>query len=279
MKKALLIIAFILIVATGYIYKFQPQVWQAILNESNSALQDTINNSDLLPPPLRSALDQANAHLTVAGTIERTNQQREIAGLLPLNENPKLDQAAELKLKDMFDDQYFEHISPSGDGPSDLANEVGYKYIMVGENLALGNFKDDQTLVQAWMDSPGHRANILNDRYQEIGVAVGKGLFEGKETWLAVQEFGTPLSACPQPSASLKAQINTNQARISSLQADLAAKKADLEKNNYSRQEYNRKVEAYNSEVAEVNSLISQTKALVNQYNSQVQEFNKCLEG
>lgn len=279
MRKALLIIGLIVLAGIGYLYKFQPAVFDALLNEGRTAVSDTINNSDLLPPPLRSALDEANAHLTVAGTINFTNQQREANGLLPLNENPKLDQAAQIKLKDMFDKQYFEHISPAGVGPSDLANGVGYKYIMVGENLALGNFKNDQVLVQAWMDSPGHRANILNTRYQEIGVAVGRGMFEGRQTWLAVQEFGTPLSACPQPSASLKAQISNNQQRINSLQVDLAAKKADLENGHYSRDEYNRKVEAYNSEVAEVNSLISQTKGLVSDYNAQIQKFNKCLEG
>ncbi len=280
MKKELLIIGVIVLAGIGYIYKFQPAVFDALVNESRVAITDTINhNSELLPPPLRTALDEANAHLTVEGTINATNEQREAQGLLPLNENPKLDQAAALKLEDMFDHQYFEHISPNGDGPSDLADAAGYKYILVGENLALGNFKDDQTLVEAWMNSPGHRANILNIRYQEIGVAVGKGTFEGKQVWLAVQEFGTPLSACPQPTAGLKAQIDSNQQRINVLQADLAAKKADLEKNKYPREEYNRKVEAYNSEVQEVNSLISQTKVLVNQYNAQIQEFNKCLEG
>jgi len=119
----------------------------------------------------------------------------------------------DLQLDDIFEKQYFAHISPEGLGPSDLAEKSGYEYIMIAENLALGNFKDDNTLVNAWMDSPGHRANILNNRYTEIGVAVGKGFFSesnennkeeiATEVWIAVQEFGLPLSSCPKPEESL----------------------------------------------------------------------------
>src|SRR6185369_15716694 len=119
------------------------------------------------------------------------------SGLPALKENALLDKAAKKKLDDMFAQQYFEHINPQGKGPSDLAKSVGYDYIAIGENLALGNFKNDAELVQAWMDSPGHRANILNKQYTEIGVAVGQGTYEGKKTWLAVQEFGRPTSSCP----------------------------------------------------------------------------------
>lgn len=276
MKKFLVVIALVVAAGAAYLYKFEPATWQRLLGEVSHRLE----SSDLLPPPLRSAIDQANAHLTVEGTIEFTNQQRAANGNLPpLIVNPKLTQAAQKKLDDMFANQYFEHISPSGVGPSDLAKQVGYKYVMVGENLALGNFKDDETLVQAWMDSPGHRANILNTRYLEIGVAVGKGQFEGREVWLAVQEFGTPLSVCPQPSTSLKSEIDANQKEIDRLQQDLAQKKAELQNNNYDRQTYNQKVDAYNAEANEFNDLVRRTKSLVESYNQEISDFNKCLAG
>ena len=57
------------------------------------------------------------------------------------------------------------------------------------------------------MASPGHRANILNSRFIDIGVAVKEGEYQGKETWLAVQEFGEPLSDCPSPSTDLRFQL------------------------------------------------------------------------
>jgi cysteine-rich secretory family protein len=280
MKRSTVIILAVLVLAAGYIYRFQPDLLNSWETRVSGALSGEIQSSALLPPPLRGALDEANAHLTREGVIIYTNHQRgENGALPPLHENTLLDHAAEIKLQDMFDRQYFEHVSPSGRGPSDLANQVGYKYVLVGENLALGNFKDDQTLVAAWMDSPGHRANILNTRYQEIGVAVGRGMFEGRETWLAVQEFGLPLSSCPQPSASLKSQIDANQRQIDQLEADLAVRKADMDSKRYDNATYNRKVEEYNREVNELNALINETKQLVSQYNLQINQFNNCLEG
>lgn len=269
----LLIIAALIL---GYLYHYQPEIFHRLLARGETAL----HSGELLPPPLRGALDgSATAHLTRGGTISFTNQEREAQGLLPLNENPRLNQAAEVKLQDMFARQYFEHESPTGEGPSDLANQVGYKYVLVGENLALGNFKDDQTLVTAWMNSPGHRENILNRRYQEIGVAVGKGMFEGREVWLAVQEFGKPLSSCPQPGAALKTQIDQNQRRIDQLEAELVARKADMDSGKYDRPTYNEKVREYNEVVNQFNTLVNTTKQLVNQYNSQINDFNSCLEG
>lgn len=275
-KRLFSLLVIILALLVGYFYLYQPEVFYRLLSRGESALMA----EQLLPGPLRGALDGSNnAHLTVAGTIQFTNQEREAQGLLPLNENPRLNQAAQIKLQDMFDFQYFEHESPNGDGPSDLADQAGYKYILVGENLALGNFKDDQALVTAWMNSPGHRENILNKRYQEIGVAVGKGMFEGREVWLAVQEFGTPLSSCPQPSTQLKTEINSKQKQIDQWEIELAARKAELERSRYDSQTYNRKVNEYNQLVNQVNQLINVTKELVNQYNVQINTFNSCLEG
>ena len=74
-----------------------------------------------------------------------------------------------------------------------------------------------------------HRANILGTGYTQIGIAVGKGTYEGRTTWLAVQEFGKPLSACPQADPSLEARIDADQDRLDQMKADLAARKQELE--------------------------------------------------
>ena len=65
-----------------------------------------------------------------------------------------------------------------------------YPYLAAGENLALGDFKNANELVAAWMASPGHRANILNGVYRDIGVATGFDAFEGRKTIIVVQIFG-----------------------------------------------------------------------------------------
>jgi len=232
------------------------------------------------PPPLRAKEEVPESYLTRAGVIQRTNSQREKYGLPPLKENPRLNVSAELKVADMFEKQYFAHISPSDKGVKDLAEISGYEFIALGENLALGNFQNDEVLVQGWMDSPGHRANILNPGYQEIGVAVQKGNFEGKATWLAVQHFGRPLSACPQPDEALKAEIDVNQMKISELQTTLTKLESEIRTMRPKRgSTYNQKVQEYNAFVFQYNNLVDQTKTLINAYNSQVNLFNQCVVG
>jgi uncharacterized protein YkwD len=236
------------------------------------------------PPPLRAKIESPSARLTQSGALTWTNAHRAEAGLKPLALNAELNAAAKAKLDDLFANQYFAHESPSGDGPADLAEAAGYAYLSVGENLALGNFADDKTLVQAWMNSPGHRANILEPKFTDIGIAVGKGVFEGRTTWLAVQEFGRPRSACPQPSASLKAQIEADEAQLKVLTAEADAKRAELEamKKPRTREQtdaYNAKVDAYNALVAEINALIAKIQGEVTVYNGQAQAFNACAQG
>ena len=114
------------------------------------------------------------------GIISLTNIERKKVGLSELIKDPLLSKAAEIKLQDMFQKQYFQHVSPSGDSVSDVKTKTGYEYIVVGENLALGVFAGDAQVVAAWMASPGHK-NILDSRYQEIGLAVRTGCVSRKK--------------------------------------------------------------------------------------------------
>lgn len=281
MKFAKLIILLVILIGGAYVFttpSLRSELNDLVHLNRNSQLLGRLEESHLLPPPLRSAIDARNALLTQTGTLEWTNYQRKQESLKSLKLNPLLNQAAQKKLADMFAMQYFEHESPSGVGPSDLADEVGYAYVIVGENLALGNFENDKALVEAWMNSPGHRENILNDRYEEIGIAVGKGTFEGREVWLAVQSFGTPLSSCPSIDENLKKQLDDNQSEITVLQARLASMRAEIESTDRSSSSYNAKVKQYNVLVDELNVLINTTKDIVQQYNSQVNSFNACLK-
>lgn len=120
-----------------------------------------------------------------------TNQKRAERGLTPLKINSLLNEAAQRKAGDMFAFNYWAHSSPSGRSPWSFFKEVGYSYVYAGENLAR-DFMDSEGVVEAWMNSPTHRDNILNSHYQEIGVAVVNGTLNGVETTLVVQLFGTP---------------------------------------------------------------------------------------
>ena len=239
-----------------------------------------IKKEILAPGPLTIGGQANNVVLTRASIIAQTNIQRFDNGTLPpLIENAKLTAAAKAKAEDMFANQYFEHVSPSGVSPGALVKSAGYDYILSGENLILGNFKDEKEVVQSWMDSPGHRANILNNRFTEIGVAIIKGTYQGKTAWIGVQEFGLPLSACLSPSRTLKIQIDPNKAALDNLSVQINAKRKEIDDTRPHSPEYNRLVDEYNVLVNEYNQLADVTKNYISQYNSQINNFNQCVAG
>jgi regulator of replication initiation timing len=136
-------------------------------------------------------------------------------------------------------------------------------------------------LLDAWMNSPGHRANILNSKYEEIGIAVLKGEFEGKTTWLAVQEFGRPASDCIKVDSNLKTQIDSNIAESDNLEEQIKTLKAQLESSSPTTKEaidlYNQSVQQYNDLIRLYNNKIDVIKQVQNTYNEQVREYNQCL--
>lgn len=283
MKRIIIVSIFFLALASSfYFFERTPQL-QSIKDEnfkipSAEELFKQLEKIVSAPPPLLGPTDTQVSVLTTGGVLEWTNIQRVNFGLQSLKANETLSLAAFAKLEDMFQRQYFAHVSPTGQSAGDLATLAGYEYITIGENLALGNFENDEKLVEAWMNSPGHRANILNVKYQEIGVAVGKGTYEGNTRWLAVQIFGKPLASCPQPGVVLKAQIEEFENSMDLLQQNVIALREELENTKPKRgEEYNQKVDEYNNLVSQYNTLIEETKKLVAIYNQQVQAFNVCL--
>lgn len=121
--------------------------------------------------------------------VRLTNDYRLKNGLNPLKQDSQLNQAAFLKGQDMIKHQYWAHVSPTGVQPWSFITEAGYVYSYAGENLAR-DFGDSQSVVEAWMNSPSHKENILNPHYQDIGVSVVNGVLNGVETTLVIQEFG-----------------------------------------------------------------------------------------
>lgn len=135
--------------------------------------------------------------ITIDETLAQTNARRAEVGLPALRLNTDLSSAALAKGQDMFDHQYWSHRSPAGLEPWDFMKSAGYSFSVAGENLAR-DFSTTSDMVQSWMDSPTHRANILHPRYTEIGLAVIDGKLAGFETTLVVQMFGRPVSGQPE---------------------------------------------------------------------------------
>jgi Cysteine-rich secretory protein family len=123
--------------------------------------------------------------------ISFTNKERTRNGLPTLIESQVLTKAAQLKADDMVQNGYFAHYSPTNVSPWYWFTQAGYNYQKAGENLAV-NFTESKDVVDAWMNSPTHRANIVKDGYTEIGVASAEGIYKGKKATFIVQLFASP---------------------------------------------------------------------------------------
>ena len=271
------------------IVQYIPQSFQESIDSISADLEQItteVQNVISTPGPLRKKYQvDLVGQLTIEGIIAATNQQREIAGLSQLKTSDILNKAAANKAQDMLDKQYFDHVSPSGLGASDIVKAVGYKFLAVGENLALGDYTDDKDLVKAWMDSPGHRANILSKNFTEIGIGIIYGNYDGHTTWLAVQEFGKPTTACPEVSSGLKTQIQSKELEVSILADELEQRQIELVSSKPASSDsqekikvYNKLVELYNQRINIYDQLAAELKSLVDLYNFQVKAFNACLK-
>ncbi len=153
------------------IFSYKIQIGPAILGYASNIVSDTV--------------------------VKLTNDKRAALGLNSLKTDPELTVAATLKAADMFSKNYWAHVAPDGTQPWYFISKAGYDYLLAGENLAR-DFNDSSAVVEAWMNSPSHKENLLNPKYQDIGVAVANGKLGGVETTLVVQMFGTRLTKIPQ---------------------------------------------------------------------------------
>jgi len=122
--------------------------------------------------------------------IDAMNRERAARGERPLRINRALCAAANDRVRDMFAQHYFNHDAPDGTQPFVWVTREGYDYQEVGENLAVG-YRGAGATVDGWMGSPGHRANILNKAFDEVGLAVaGDSPVRGYRGPLVVALYG-----------------------------------------------------------------------------------------
>jgi uncharacterized protein YkwD len=151
-------------------------------------------NTELTP-------EAANIALVREAVLCLINRKRAENGESPLAANPELEQAAEGHCQELIADDYFAHVSPSGETPVDRIRATGYipspsDGYVIGENLAWGTYQlsTPQSIVSAWIASPGHLANILETQYRDTGIgvtpAVPPSLAGGAPGATYAQEFG-----------------------------------------------------------------------------------------
>jgi uncharacterized protein YkwD len=235
----------------------------------------TVSTPGPLVRATTSSVVQTSA-LTREAIIAATNVERVRAGLPSFVQNATLSAEAEAKALDMISKQYFAHVAPDGTDLGALAKKYGYDYLNVGENLALGDFRSSLDVVTGWMNSPGHRANILHKEFTEIGVAAVEGNWKGEQVWFAVQEFGRPASACPSPDHLLKEKIVAGESTLASLDKTLTMLKEAIASGAGDQALMIAQTNEYNAIVHSYNSFIVTTKADIAAYNAEVQAFNTC---
>ncbi|MDB5188100.1 MAG: hypothetical protein JWO50_620 [Candidatus Kaiserbacteria bacterium] len=154
------------------------------------------------------------ASVLPATLTDLTNSERVQNSEPTLVLNDVLTRAAQAKADDMALHQYFAHNSPDGREPWWWFGQAGYAYSYAGENLAI-DFSDSREVVDAWMNSPKHRENILKGQYTQIGIGIAQGMYEGHSTVYVVQFFGTPAPVAAAPAkASLTVATSSLRAAV-----------------------------------------------------------------
>ncbi|MDL4841052.1 CAP domain-containing protein [Aquibacillus rhizosphaerae] len=146
---------------------------QTIYNQKNSSNNTGVR---IAPEDQQRTADNTNAASVSdiqSEVIALTNQQREQKGLQPLKEDNELGRVAQIKAEDMASNNYFSHTSPTYGSPFEMLEELGVSYSNAAENIASGQ-QSAEEVVRAWMNSPGHRENILSEKTTHIGVGYTK---------------------------------------------------------------------------------------------------------
>lgn len=157
--------------------------------------------------------------------LESTNEQRINHNLTELSLNQQLSEAAQDKAEDMVNRGYWSHETPDGQQPWAFIANAGYQYKTAGENLAFG-FPTSKDTVTAWMNSPGHKANILNTTYSEVGFGIANSAnYQGKgnET-IVVAMYASPLSGVAQtPPITINTSPENSDTLVSAAPAAVAS--------------------------------------------------------
>jgi uncharacterized YkwD family protein/spore coat assembly protein SafA len=167
--------------ASTYTVKYGDTMWKIAVKHQIGVSElisanPQLKNPDLIYPGQSIAIpggDQTAQNYTYE-VVKLVNAERAKAGLAPLKENWELSRVARYKSQDMIDNNYFSHTSPTYGSPFQMMKDFGISYQAAGENIAAGQ-RTPAEVVDAWMNSEGHRKNILSPTYTEIGIGYVKG--------------------------------------------------------------------------------------------------------
>ena len=139
-----------------------PETENNVSGENTPVVEDTEQNDD-------STVSDYEVSAFEQKVLELTNAERAKQGLSPLTLDTELSKVARIKSQDMKDNNYFSHTSPTYGSPFDMMQKYGISYSYAAENIAQGQTTPEE-VVKAWMNSQGHRENIMNANYTHIGI-------------------------------------------------------------------------------------------------------------
>jgi uncharacterized protein YkwD len=211
------------------------------------------------------------------GIVTFTNEARATEGLPTLAENHLLDAIAETRARDMIEKQYFAHVSPTGETAAIVAQRMGYRYRVIAENIASGAFADNRKVVEAWMQSPRHRKNVLSSRVRELGASVVDGTMNGARVVVCVQVFGLQQQRASERTVSTACleepgTIETGEAALEAVGERLQCTKSGLDNEKSSIERDTRILAGDPRRNGELNSRIRA-------YNGKVDQYNRSLTG
>ncbi|WP_445489170.1 CAP domain-containing protein [Niallia sp. 03133] len=156
-----------------------PQSQQGNMQTQDTQQGQTQKNAQqpLQNEPNQNANQNQNGSEYITTVIKLTNKERQKNGLPSLKAYPELSNVANEKAQDMNEKGYFSHTSPTYGSPFDMIRDAGISYQSAGENIAQGQ-QTPEEVVNAWMNSEGHRANILDSKFTHIGVGFEKNGYE-----------------------------------------------------------------------------------------------------
>jgi uncharacterized YkwD family protein/spore coat assembly protein SafA len=164
--------------STTYIVKWGDSMWkiavkhQVGVSEIISA-NPQVKNPNLIYPGQKLNIPVVTTTAQENEVVRLVNAERAKHGLQPLSINWELARVARYKSQDMANKGYFSHTSPTYGSPFRMMEDFGIRFSAAGENIAYGQ-RTPQEVMRDWMNSPGHRSNILNGTYNQIGVGLGK---------------------------------------------------------------------------------------------------------
>lgn len=251
-----------------------PQNWtkhSQILKDANTPTETT----DLASNHISEYIEGGYTDLDILGVI---NEERAKFDLEPLTLALDLERSARQKVTDMITYTYFSH-ERDGKLFDDFIKDEHYDYIIIGENLARGEFKSAERLVRAWLSSPTHRKNILDPRFKETGIALLPGTFDGNNVYYITEHFGTPRNICLQvTSPHMTQELSILQQVFHDREEEVASLKRTLTDLGDTELERTKLLNLYQKKMTDLASIKNTLFEKIEGEENLIQAYNNCVQ-